>query len=55
VGEEAHRFGAAFGIRYHFSNSITLGLDYRYIYKDSNLDNQDYYQNLAFLSLYYKF
>lgn len=53
--EEAHRWGAAFGIRYHFSNSITLGLDYRYIYKDSNLDDQDYYQNLAFLSLYYKF
>jgi opacity protein-like surface antigen len=55
LSEEAHRFGAAFGIRYHFSNSITLGLDYRFIYKDSNLDNQDYYQNLAFLSLYYKF
>jgi hypothetical protein len=53
--EEAHRLGAAFGIRYHFSNSITLGLDYRYIYKDSNLDDQDYYQNLAFLSVYYKF
>ncbi len=53
--EEAHRYGAALGIRYHFSNSITLGLDYRYIYKDSNLDNQDYYQNLAFVSLYYKF
>jgi opacity protein-like surface antigen len=55
IGEEAHRFGAAIGIRYHFSNSITLGLDYRYIYKDSNLPNNDYYQNLAFLSLYYKF
>ena len=55
VGENAHRFGAAFGVRYHFSNSITLGLDYRYIYKDSNLAGNDYYQNLAFLSLYYKF
>ncbi len=55
LGEEAHRFGAAFGVRYHFSNSISVGLDYRYIYKDSNLQGNDYYQNLAFLSLYYKF
>jgi len=54
-GEEADRYGAALGIRYHFSNSLTLGLDYRYIYKDSNLQGADYYQNLAFLSLYYKF
>lgn len=55
LGEEAHRFGAAFGVRYHFSNSLTLGLDYRYLWKDSNLPNQSYYQNLAFVSLYYKF
>ena len=54
-GEKANRIGAAVGVRYHFSNSITLGLDYRYIWKDSNLDNADYYQNLAFLSIYYKF
>jgi opacity protein-like surface antigen len=54
-GEEADRVGAALGIRYHFSNSITLGLDYRYIWKNSDLDGADYYQNLAFLSLYYKF
>lgn len=54
-GEEAHRYGAAFGVRHHFSNSITLGLDYRFILKDSNLEDADYYQNLAFLSLYYKF
>jgi hypothetical protein len=54
-GEKAHRYGATFGIRHHFSNSITLGLDYRFILKDSNLENADYYQNLAFLSLYYKF
>lgn len=54
-GEEAHRYGASFGIRHHFSNSITLGLDYRFILKDSNLEDADYYQNLAFLSLYYKF
>lgn len=54
-GEQAHRYGAAFGIRHHFSNSLTLGLDYRFILKDSNIEGADYYQNLAFLSLYYKF
>ncbi len=54
-GEDANRFGAALGIRYNLTNSITLGLDYRFIWKDSNLENADYYQNLAFLSLYYKF
>jgi len=55
LGETADRIGAAIGLRYHFSNSLTLGLDYRYIWKDSNLENLDYYQNLVFLSLYYKF
>ena len=55
IGEEADRLGAALGIRYHFNNSITLGLDYRYIWKDSNLEGGDYYQNLIFASLYYKF
>lgn len=54
-GEKAHRVGAGLGARYHFSNSLTLGLDYRFIAKDSNLQNADYRQNLAFLSLYYKF
>jgi hypothetical protein len=53
--EKANRYGATFGIRHHFSNSFTLGLDYRFILKDSNLEDADYYQNLAFLSLYYKF
>ncbi len=55
LGEKADRIGAAIGFRYHFTNSLTLGLDYRYIWKDSNLEGQDYYQNLVFLSLYYKF
>lgn len=55
LGEKAHRFGAGLGVRYHFSNSVTLGLDYRFIAKDSNLEGSDYRQNLAFLSLYYKF
>jgi hypothetical protein len=55
LGEKAHRVGAGLGIRYHFSNSLTLGLDYRFIAKDSDLENSDYRQNVAFLSLYYKF
>jgi predicted porin len=54
-GEEADRIGAALGVRYHFTKSLTLGLDYRYLWKDSNLEDADYYQNLALLSLYYKF
>ena len=53
--EEGDRIGAALALRYHLTNSITLGLDYRFIWKDSNLPDADYYQNLAFLSLYYKF
>jgi opacity protein-like surface antigen len=53
--EEATRYGATVGIRHHISNSITLGLDYRFLYKDSNVERADYYQNLAFLSVYYKF
>lgn len=54
-GEKAHRYGATFGIRHHFTNSLTLGLDYRFILKDADIADADYYQNLAFLSLYYKF
>src|SRR5262249_26775642 len=53
--EEGDRFGTALAFRYHLTNTITLGLDYRFIWKDSNLPDNDYYQNLAFLSLYYKF
>jgi len=53
--EEASRVGAALGIRHHLTDSITLGLDYRFLWKDSNIENADYYQNLAFLSLYYRF
>ena len=53
--EKAHRYGATFGIRHHLSNSITLGLDYRFLLKDSKIENADYYQNLVFLSAYYKF
>jgi uncharacterized protein (PEP-CTERM system associated) len=55
LGENADRIGAAIGLRYHIRNNLTLGLDYRYIWKNSNLEGLDYYQNLIFLSLYYKF
>ena len=54
-GENASRVGAGVGIRYHFSNSFTAGLDYRFIAKDSDLPDSNYRQNLAFLSFYYKF
>ncbi len=54
-GETAHRFGAALGIYHVFSENFTVGLDYRYLVKDSNLPDADYYQNLGFVSLYYKF
>jgi len=54
-GEKADRWGATIGIRHHLTNSITLGLDYRFLYKDSNIPQSDYYQNIAFLSVYYRF
>ncbi len=53
--EKAHRWGAALGLRYVLTPSITMGADYRYILKDSNVANADYYQNLVLLSLYYNF
>ena len=53
--EEGWRAGAAVGVRRNLSNSITLGLDYRFLMKDSNLEDADYYQNLVFLSVHYKF
>jgi hypothetical protein len=55
LDETAHRVGAAIGVRHHLTNSITVGLDYRFLYKDSNVPKADYYQNLGFLSIYYKF
>lgn len=53
--EKASRYGATFGIRHHLTNSITIGLDYRFLLKNSDLPDADYYQNLVFLSAYYKF
>ncbi len=55
IGEEAQRFGAALGLRYVLTPSMTLGLDYRFLIKDSNLDAASYKQNLVLLSLYYNF
>ncbi|RYD77156.1 MAG: hypothetical protein EOP84_15895, partial [Verrucomicrobiaceae bacterium] len=55
IGEEAHRWGAAIGARYTVTNSFTVGLDYRFLNKDSNVEGADYYQNLVFVSAYYKF
>lgn len=55
LGEEAERVGALIGARYYWTNSLTVGLDYRFLWKESNIENADYYQNLVFLSLYYKF
>jgi hypothetical protein len=53
--EKADRVGAAVGLRYLFTPSVTLGLDYRYLVKNSNLFNSDYQQNLVLLSLFYNF
>jgi hypothetical protein len=53
--EEAHRLGLALGIHHMISNSLTLGLDYRFLMKDSNRPDSDYKQNLGMFSLYYKF
>jgi hypothetical protein len=53
--ETAYRFGAAIGIHHILSEHFTVGLDYRFLLKDSDQPDSDYYQNLALLSLYYKF
>ncbi len=53
--ETADRYGAAVGLRYVLTPSITLGADYRFVLKDSNIPDADYYQNLVLLSLFYNF
>jgi hypothetical protein len=53
--ETGQRYGVAVGIHHIFSEHLTVGLDYRFLLKDSDVPDSDYYQNLAFLSLYYKF
>jgi hypothetical protein len=53
--ESANRYGASVGLRYILTPSITIGLDYRYLYKTSNLPGLEYQQNLVLLSAYYNF
>lgn len=53
--EKADRYGVAFGLRYVLTPSVTFGADYRFVLKDSNLPNSDYYQNLVLLSVFYNF
>lgn len=53
--ETANRVGVAAGLRYVLTPSITAGLDYRFVIKNSNLPNDDYRQNLVLLTLYYNF
>ena len=53
--EDATRLGFALGIHHMLSNSLTIGLDYRFLTKDSNLPNSDFKQNLGMFSVYYKF
>jgi len=55
LNEEASRAGFLLGIRYHLSNAVTLGLDYRFLWKDSDFGNSSYYQNLIFVSVRYQF
>ncbi len=53
--EDGYRLGAAIGLHHIYSEHLTIGLDYRFLMKDSNLSEADYRQNLGLLSLYYKF
>lgn len=53
--ETGHRFGAALGLSHVFSQHLTIGLDYRFLMKDSDAPDADYKQNLGMISLYYKF
>ncbi len=55
ASEHASRYGVSLGLHHIFSEHLTLGLDYRFLRKDSNLSDSDYYQNLGMVSLYYKF
>lgn len=53
--EKASRVGASLGLRRRMTPSITVGLDYRFILKDSNYSEADYTQNSVFLSIFYRF
>ena len=53
--ETGNRLGAAVGLHHILSEHLTVGLDYRFLLKDTNVPDSNYYQNLALLSFYYKF
>ena len=55
IQEDASRMGLALGIHHMLSSSLTIGLDYRFLTKDSDRPDSDYKQNLGMFSLYYKF
>jgi hypothetical protein len=55
LSEEASRAGLLLGIRHHVTNALTLGLDYRFLWKDSNVEELSYYQNLVFVSVQSRF
>jgi len=54
-GETANRYGAAIGLRYILTPSVTLSADYRFLLKDSDIPDGDYRQNLVLISIYYNF
>ncbi len=53
--EEAERYGFAVAARYVLTPSVTLGMDYRYLLKQSNLGGFDYEQDLVMVSMFYSF
>lgn len=53
--EKADRYGAALGARWVVASTVTLGLDYRFLLKDSNLPDLGYRQNMVLLSAFYNF
>jgi len=53
--EQAERYGFALAARYVLTPSVTFGVDYRYLLKQSNLEGLDYQQDLVMLSMFYSF
>jgi hypothetical protein len=53
--ETGDRFGTDLGLRYTLTPSVTLGADYRFILNSDNLPDDNFYQNMVLLSLFYNF
>lgn len=53
--EKGSRYGASVGLRYIFTPSVTLSMDYRFLLKDSSITVDSYRQNMVLVSLYYNF